>query len=446
MRSKLPKVLHPVCGRPLLRHVIEAARDAGAKRIVCVLGAGSDQVQEALADTPIEVAIQEERLGTGHAVLQARELLSGHNGPVAIVNGDLPLLTGDSIARLVASLDHDKSDLAILTAEHPVSSDFGRILRDSSGRLERIVEYHDATPEIREIREVNVGVYAVAGELLFSTLDRVGNDNPKGEYYLTDIVELILTSSGAVSTAAVGERDESEGVNSRLDLSRAEQALQRRLAEHWMREGVTLENPGATYIGAEVSIGNDTVLGAGVSLRGRTRVGSGCRIDAGSYIEDSTIGDNVWIKPGCVIEESLLGADCVSGPNAHFRPNSVLNDGCRVGNFVEIKNSTLGAGTKADHLSYIGDADVGSGVTFACGAITVNYDGIRKQRTTVGDGAFIGCNANLIAPVVIESQAYVAAGSTITDGVPPRTLAVARQRQRNIEGWWDRHFGDDADD
>ena len=446
MRSRLPKVLHPVCGRPLLHHVIEAARRAAAKRIICVLGAEADRVQESLSDMPVEIAIQEERLGTGHAVLQTRDLLKDHQGAVAILNGALPLLTAASIERLVTSLETEKSDLSILTAEHPESSDFGRLVRDGNGRIQRIVEYHDATPEQRQIREVNVGAYALDAGLLFRTLDQVGNDNPKGEYYLTNIVQLILADGGSVSAAAVDEKGESEGVNSRADLARAEMALQRRIAEYWMLQGVTIENPAATYIGADVTIGNDSVLGAGVNLRGKTRVGSGCRIDAGSFIEDSTIGDNAWIKPGCVIEESHFGADCVTGPNAHFRPNSVLSDGCRVGNFVEVKNSSLGAGTKADHLSYIGDADIGSGVTFACGAITVNYDGRQKQRTTIGDGAFIGCNANLIAPVVIESQGYVAAGSTITDGVPPRALAVARQRQRNIEGWWDKHFGDDSDD
>jgi bifunctional UDP-N-acetylglucosamine pyrophosphorylase/glucosamine-1-phosphate N-acetyltransferase len=443
MRSKQPKVLHPVCGRPILAHAVATSRELGATRIVCVVGNGEAQVREAVADEPVEFVVQNERRGTAHAVLQARELLANHQGAVLVMYGDHPLFRAASFSALIDAYREQNADLALLVAEYPDRSDFGRIVRGPDGKLERIVEHHDASPEIRALREVNLGVYLIQSELLLRMLERIGNDNEKGEYYLTELVPLVLEDAGNVITSTVSDWDESLGVNSRVDLARAESVMRQRIAERWMLHGVTIESPDHTYIDADVEIGPDTVLAPGVCLRGTTRLGSGCRIDAGAVVENSTLGDGVWLKPHCHVEESELGNGCIAGPSAHFRPNCRLAEDVRVGNFVEVKNSTLGRGTKADHLSYIGDADVGEKVTFACGAITVNYDGRLKHRTTVGDGAFVGCNANLIAPIKIAARAYVAAGSTITQEVPSKALAVGRARQRNIDGWWDRKFGDD---
>lgn len=446
MRSRTPKVLHPVCGRSIIRHAVTTARSAGAGRVLCVIGNGEQEVRAALEEDGVEIAVQSERLGTGHAVQQTAELLGNHNGPVLVMYGDHPLFQPESYARLYETYRTESADLALLVGSYPDQSDFGRIVRGPDGKLERIVEYHEASDEIRALREVNLGVYLLSRELLFRVLARVGNDNAKSEYYLTDIVELILEDGGTVASAPIGSWDEALGINSRVDLANAEAVMRRRIAERWMLAGVTFRDPAHSYVDADVTIGADSVIGPGVSLRGRTKLGEGCRIDEGVMIENSEIGDGVWLKPHCTIEDSQVGRDCVIGPSAHFRPNTRLMDEVRIGNFVEVKNSTIGRGSKADHLSYIGDADLGEGVTFACGAVTVNYDGQKKHRTTVGDGAFVGCNANLIAPLVVQARSYVAAGSTITSEVPSGALSVARARQRNIEGWYQRRFGKGEDE
>jgi bifunctional UDP-N-acetylglucosamine pyrophosphorylase/glucosamine-1-phosphate N-acetyltransferase len=302
----------------------------------------------------------------------------------------------------------------------------------------RIVEVKDASPDVLEIREVNLGNYVARSEFLWDALARIGNDNAKGEYYLTDLVAIALQDGRRVETARVEDWEEALGINDRADLARAEAVLRRRIAQHWMVEGVTLVDPERSYIDADVEIGADSVIEPGVTLRGPTRIGAGCRVSAGSVVDGSTLGAGTWIRPQCWIEDSRVGDDCAIGPSAHLRPGNEIGDRVRIGNFVEVKNSRIGDGTKADHLSYIGDADVGAGVTFACGAITVNYDGIAKHRSTIGDGVFVGCNANLIAPITIQAGAFIAAGSTISNDVPAGALSVARARQREIEGWVER--------
>lgn len=444
MRSRRPKLLHPVCDRSILRHVVRMGQELGAKRIVLVVGEHEAAFREELGDEPVEFVRQPEPLGTGHATLQAREALADHPGPVIVMAGDHPLYRADTFRKLVDGLGD--ADLLVGTAEFPETPEFGRIVRGDDGHIRAIVEYRDADNEQRAIREVGLSLYVARPEFLFETLARVGNDNSQGEYYLTDIVKLGLEAGREVTTSKLEDWTETLGINSRVDLAEAERLMRRRIALHWMREGVTFEDPERTYVGADVTIGPDTVLSPGVSLHGRTQVGSGCRISEQVVISDSTVGDDVWLKPLCHIESSTLGNECVVGPSAHLRPASVLADSVRIGNFVEVKNSTLGRGTKADHLSYIGDSDVGEGCTIACGAITVNYDGAKKSRTTIGDGAFVGCNANLIAPVEVEPRGYVAAGSTITKTVTGGALAVARARQRNIEGWVARRLGGDEDE
>lgn len=444
MRSRTPKLLHPVCGRSILRHVVRMGQELGAKPIVIVVGAAEAEFREELRDEPVEFVRQAEPLGTGHATLQARDALAGHAGPVLVMAGDHPLYRAETLRRLVDELGDD--ELRVATAEFPETPDFGRIVRGADGAIRAIVEHRDATAEQRAIREVGLSLYAARADFLFETLARVGKDNAQGEYYLTDIVTLGIEAGCAVGTSKLADWTETLGINSRVDLAEAERLMRRRINLHWMREGVSFEDPERSYVGADVTIGPDTVLAPGVSLRGRTSIGSGCRIGEQGVIEDSTLGDEVWLKPLCHVESSSLGNGCVVGPAAHLRPDCVLAESVRIGNFVEVKNSRIGRGTKADHLSYIGDADVGEGCTIACGAITVNYDGAKKSRTTIGDGAFVGCNANLIAPVVVEPRSYVAAGSTITKDVASGELAVGRARQRNIAGWFERRFGQGEED
>jgi bifunctional UDP-N-acetylglucosamine pyrophosphorylase/glucosamine-1-phosphate N-acetyltransferase len=440
MRSRLPKVLHPVCGRPLVRYPIRLSRELGAARVVLVVGEDEARVREALAEDEVEIVRQSEPLGTAHAALQARSALEHHAGPVLITYGDHALWRASTFATLLGAFRARSADLAILTAELPDAAAYGRVVRGRDGEVERIVEARDATPEIRAIREANMGVYVVSGKLLFPALARVHNRNQKREFYLTDLVEIFLGDGRRVTSARAADWEESLGINDRVDLAESERLLRRRLALHWMREGVTLVDPERTYLDADVEIGPDSLLEPGVALRGASRLGARCRVAAGAVIDDSTLGDDCFVKPHCWLEGATLGARCVVGPSAHLRPGARLADDVRVGNFVEVKNSSLGAGTRADHLAYLGDADVGAGVTIGCGAITVNYDGEKKSRTTIGDGAFVGCNSNLIAPVEIAAGAYVAAGSTITTRVPEGALGVARERQRTIEGWRARRF------
>ncbi|MFQ5512805.1 MAG: bifunctional UDP-N-acetylglucosamine diphosphorylase/glucosamine-1-phosphate N-acetyltransferase GlmU [Myxococcota bacterium] len=440
MRSRLPKVLHPVCGRPLLLHPLALGDALGVQRRIVVVSPGQDEVQERVAGHGVEIVEQAEPLGTGHAVLQARPLLNDHPGSVLILYGDHPLYRARTLEALLEVHASRKADLTLLTGQLPDPSGYGRIVRGSDGRIDRIVEDADAPEEIRALHEVNLGVYVAAPGFVFATLEGLERSNAQGELYLTDLVELALRAGRRVETHGIGDWTEAIGVNDRVDLARAESVLRRRIAERWMLAGVSFVDPERTYVDVDVEIGPDSVIEPGVRLRGQTRIGAACRIDAGVVVDGCRIGDGVWIKPHCWLEGSRVAAGCVLGPSAHLRPGSELAEGVRIGNFVEVKNSKLGTGTKADHLSYIGDADIGERVTFACGAITVNYDGRRKSRTVVGDGCFVGCNSNLIAPVTLAADSYVAAGSTITREVPSEALAVGRARQRNIDGWRRRFF------
>lgn len=448
MRSEVPKVLHPICGRPILGYQLEIARALGAARCVVVVGGSSEpDVRAALTswDMDVEVVRQAQALGTAHAVLQARELLADWPGRVLITYGDHALYRASTFRRLLEIYGEREADLAFLTAILPDPARYGRVVRGADGGVERIVEERDASDEIRAISEANMGVYVAPGPRLFEALARVGNDNEKGEYYLTDVVDLVLGDGGRVVTHEVEDWHESLGVNDRVELAEAERLMRRRIAERWLREGVTIVDPDHCYIDAGVQIGRDALLEPGCALRGNTRIGADCRIGAGVVIDSSVLGADCYIKPHCWLEEATLGAHCTIGPSAHLRPDTRLADGVRIGNFVEVKNSVFGPGSKADHLAYVGDADVGAGVTIGCGAITVNYDGEKKSRTVIGDGAFVGCNANLIAPVTVAPRGYVAAGSTITNDVPEDALGVGRGRQRNIEGWRKRRFGGDGD-
>ena len=446
MRSRLPKVLHPICGRPILLHALEMGRELGARRRIVIVGAGEEQVRAALEGQDVELVQQAEQRGTAHAALSARSALAGHDGPVLVMNGDHPLYRAATFAAMREAFEASAADLEILVTDMPNPNGYGRVLRDSGGRVVRIVEERECSDTMKRISEVNLGAYLADARLMFDLLSRVRDDNDKHEFYITDIVELALALGRKVEAARADDWSESLGINTRLELARAEGLMRTRLVDELLEGGVSMVDPETTYVEVDVGVGEDTVLAAGVTLRKGTRIGANCRIDPGVVIDGCTIGDDVWVKPGCFLERSRVGSRCELGPNAHLRPGSQLADDVRIGNFVEVKNSVLGPGTKADHLAYIGDADVGSKVTFGCGAIVVNYDGAKKTRTTVGDRAFIGCNSNLIAPVVIEPDAYVGAGSTISKTVPSGALGIARAEQRNIEGWRKRRFKDAGHD
>jgi bifunctional UDP-N-acetylglucosamine pyrophosphorylase/glucosamine-1-phosphate N-acetyltransferase len=417
LASSRPKVLHEVCGRPLLGYSIAAAETLRPERLLVVVGPEADEVRHRFADR-VEFAVQAEPRGTGHAVGSCRQALEGFRGDVLVLYGDTPLLRGETLARMRQTRREQGADLVLLTAPVDVP---GIVLRDERGRVARIVEATDATPEQQAIRERNTGVYLLDAELCWKLLARVGNDNAQGEVYLTDIVELAVRDGLRVEAVALPGSEEALGVNTRAELVRAMELMRRRIAIHWIDRGVTLVDPAATYIDADVEIGSDTRIDPGCMIQGTTRIGA-----------------RVHLKAHCTIESSQIGDDVEMGPCAHLRPGCEIGAGSRIGNFVEVKNSVLGRGVKADHLSYIGDADVGDRASFGCGSVVVNYDGEKKHRTRIGARAFIGCNANLVAPLEIEPDSYVAAGSTITTRVPEGALAVARARQRNIEGWVDR--------
>jgi len=414
MNSRQPKVLHAVGGRPMLDFVLDAAAGLGAERRLVVVGFGAEEVQERFAGRA-EFVIQVEQRGTGHAVSLCREPLGSFDGDVIILYGDTPLLRGETIARMGEHKRRTGADLVLLSAEVDVP---GIVVRDGEGRIARIVEVPDATPDQLAIRERNTGVYLIDAALLWKLLERVDDRNAQGELYLTTIVELAVGDGCRVEGLVLSDADEALGVNTRAELARAEALMRERTLNRVMAGGVTIVDPASTYIDVGVEIGADTLIEPGCVIQGATRIGSG-----------------VHLKPGCMIESSRIGDDVEIGPNAHLRPNCAIGDGCRIGNFVEVKNSVFGPGVKADHLSYIGDADVGAKASFGCGAVVVNYDGQKKHRTTVGERAFIGCNVNLVAPITIEADAFIAAGSTITSNVPNGALGVARAKQRNIEGW-----------
>jgi bifunctional UDP-N-acetylglucosamine pyrophosphorylase/glucosamine-1-phosphate N-acetyltransferase len=421
MRSRRAKVLHELCGVPMLGHVLRAAQRLAPARLIVVVGRDAEAVEQRFAGQA-DFVLQAEQKGTGHAVLVAWPSLGDVEGDVLVLYGDTPLLTSATLETMGRVKRETGADLAVLTARTP--SIPGRIVRDAAGRIERIVEAQDATPEELAIEERNTGVYLFSASLLREGLASLSPDNAQGELYITDVVGFAVERGMRVEAVEIDDPDECMGINTRVELAAATAGLRRRLAYEHMSRGVTFVDPESVYLDADVEIGQDCVIEPGVVITGH-----------------SVLGEGVHVKAGCVIEESRLEDDVVIGPSAHLRPGSHLGAGVKIGNFVEIKNSTLGPGAKAAHLGYIGDADVGAGVNFSCGAIVVNYDGYQKTRSTIGEGAFIGCNANLVSPVTIEPQAFVAAGSTITRDVPRDALAVARDRQRNIEGWVARKEG-----
>ena len=433
MKSSLYKVLHPVCGKPMVEHVIDHILGLGADKVVTIVGHGAELVEETLGEKS-EYVLQEQQLGTAHAVQQADKLIGHLEGTTIVVCGDTPLIRSETMEALIAHHNETGAKATILTAKADDPTGYGRIIRGQDGQVLRNVEQKDATPEEQKVVEINTGTYCFDNRLLFETLKKVKNDNVQGEYYLPDVVGILQSEGAIVSAYMTDDFSETLGINDRVILSEAEGVMRRRIAYQHMRNGVTIINPDNTYISATAEIGRDTILQPGTMIEGQTVIGENCIIGPNSQIVDSVIGDGTTVHSSVVLA-STVGSTTTVGPFAHIRPDSHLGDKVKIGNFVEVKKSTLGEGSKVSHLSYIGDTTIGSRVNVGCGTITVNYDGKNKHNTTIEDDAFIGCNSNLIAPVTIEKGAYVAAGSTITKNVPERSLAIGRARQENKEGY-----------
>jgi len=429
MKSKLYKVLHPVCGKPMVQHVVDHIGTLNVERIVTIVGHGAEMVKDRLGEQS-EYVLQAEQLGTAHAVQQAEPILGTLEGTTLVVCGDTPLIRPETMKALFDYHTSQNAKATILTAVASDPTGYGRILRDVKGNVAQIVEQKDATEEQRKVTEINTGTYCFDNKALFEALKLVKNDNAQGEYYLPDVIEILQKQGEIVAAYVTDSFDETLGVNDRFALSQAEEIMRARINERHMRNGVTIINPATTHISADAVIGSDTVIQPGCIIEGNTVIGEDCVIGPNSHIVNSTIGHATTIHSSVVLD-STVGNETAVGPFAHLRPASSLGDHVKVGNFVEVKKSKLGDNTKVSHLSYIGDAEVGDNCNIGCGTITVNYDGRNKFKTTIENDVFVGCNSNLVAPVTLGEGSFVAAGSTITKDVPADALALARARQEN---------------
>lgn len=439
MKSRTAKVLHELAGRSLIGHVVANALGAGASPIVNVVGVQSDAVRAHLAEcfpgVDLRYAEQPERKGTGDAVARAKAALRGFSGDALILCGDVPALGKDALRSLARRHRRSGAALTVLSAELPDPSGYGRIVRDAKGRIEAIVEHKDASEEIRAIREINTGTYCADWKALLAALKEIKPDNAQGEYYLTDAVRLLLAKGKKVEALEHPEPDECEGVNGRAQLAEVGLTMNRRKIADLQARGVTVIDPSTTWIHEGVKVGRDAVIYPGVQLEGRTNVGEGAVIHSGSRLRDVKVGAEALIKDHTVAESAEIGRRTSVGPFAHLRPGTRLGEDCKVGNFVETKKARFGKGSKASHLAYIGDAEVGKSCNIGAGTITCNYDGVNKHLTQLGDGVFIGSDTQLVAPVKVGKGSYVGAGTTLTKDVPPGALALTRSPQKNVEGW-----------
>jgi len=435
IKSNLPKVLHKVCGKEMVNHVVDTLRKAEINDVNLIIGKGAELVKAKTEDRKVSYSLQEEQLGTGHAVKCAFDFLKEKEGTVAVLCGDAPLITEETIKKLYEEHNQNNNKATLLSSILDDATGYGRIIRAGSEVL-KIVEHKDCNEEELKVKEMNAGVYCFDIAALLEALNKLSNNNSQGEYYLTDVIG-ILKDQGDRVGAVVTNFEETMGVNSRAQLAQVEYELRKRINLRHLDNGVTLIDPSNTYIGNDVVIGKDTIIYPGNIIEGNTIIGEGCILYPNSRINNSNIAENVEIQSS-VILESIIGRNTTVGPFAYVRPESVIGNNVRVGDFVEIKKSTIGNNTKVSHLTYVGDAEVGEGCNFGCGTVTVNYDGKNKNKTIIGNNSFIGCNTNLISPVNIEDNTYIAAGSTITNDVKSGELAVARAKQRNIQGWVDR--------
>ena len=435
MKSSLPKVLHTVNGISMIEQVIRLCREAGCSDVAAITGFQGALVRETVGDR-ISYVEQKEQLGTGHAVMQAADYLKKHAGYVLVICGDTPLLRAETIRRLIDECREAKAAAAVLTAVMDNPFGYGRVLRDGAGHMTRIVEQKDGTPDELAVREINTGTYCFEISSLLAALPKLNCQNAQGEYYLTDVFEILIQSGQIVLPIVAPDADETMGVNSRAQLAAASAILRRRKAEALMADGVTLIDPAAVYIEQDVEIGRDTVIYPGTILQGKVIIGQNCVIGPDTQLTNVRCGNGNRLNR-VYAHDCTMGDDNEIGPFVHLRPDTKLANGVKIGNFVEVKNSNVGNGTKLPHLIYCGDSDLGENVNFGCGTVTVNFDGKEKHRCQIDDHAFIGCNTNLVAPVHIGERAFTAAGSTITKDVPAKALSVARAKQKNIEDWVD---------
>lgn len=436
MKSKMPKVLHTVCGKPLSKWVIDASKAAGADKVCAVVGHKAETVKEVLGDV-CEFALQAEQKGTGHAVMQAIDVIKNSKGEVVILNGDTPLITAETINKAIEYHKNNDNQATVITAILDDATGYGRIVRDNDGSVLKIVEQKDASEEEKKINEVNSGMYVFDAQSLVYALDKITPNNAQGEYYLTDTLEILLSAGKKIGGYAISDNDEIRGINDRVQLNEAEKIMQKRINEYHMRNGVTMRNPESVYIEDGVEIGNDTEICQNVTIKSGTKIGSDCVIGSGSMLDRAVIHDGVDVLSSVILESEVDEGTHV-GPFAYIRPNCHVGKEVKVGDFVELKNSNIDDGTKISHLTYIGDSDVGKKVNFGCGTVTCNYDGKKKYRTTIGDDCFVGCNTNFVSPINVGDGVYIAAGSTITEDIPENSLSIARARQVNKEGWKDK--------
>ncbi|MFZ5646217.1 MAG: bifunctional UDP-N-acetylglucosamine diphosphorylase/glucosamine-1-phosphate N-acetyltransferase GlmU [Bacillota bacterium] len=433
MKSELPKVLHKVCGVPMINHVLKAARDAGSERIVAVVGFGGDLVAQAV-DGQAEIALQLEQLGTAHALHQAAGPLKDYKGDILVLCGDTPLILADTLKTLISVHRESGASATVLTAEPDNPAGYGRIIRNAGGTVERIVEQKDASPEELLVREINTGIYCFKSAGLFEDLAQIKPDNAQGEYYLPDLVGKFVGEGRVVSAVSGADPVEIMGVNDRCQLALAQSSMRKRVNRELMLSGVTIIDPDNVFIDAGVIIGRDTVIYPGAIIEGDTVIGEGCEIGPFTRIISARIKDNVTVRQS-VVEDSEIGSNCTIGPYSYIRPGCRLFERVKVGDFVELKKAEIGSGSKVPHLSYVGDAVLGQNVNVGAGTITCNYDGEKKWKTIIGDNAFIGSNTNLVAPVRVGDGAVTGAGSTITKDVPDHALGVTRDPQKIIPNW-----------
>jgi len=432
MRSRQPKVLHPLCGRPLIAYPLRTAQ-ALADRIVLVVGPNADGVVK-LAPREARAVVQSERLGSGHAVLQAKPECAEGGGTILVLPGDMPLLSAETVERLVDHHRKSRAAATVLTAIVAEPQGYGRVLRQG-GRVKRIVEDRDASDAEKKIAEINTSVYCFDGKRLWSALGKVRADNDQGEYYLTDVIGILCRAGARVDAISVVDPAEAMGVNDRKQLAAVAVVQRRRILDRLMEAGVTIIDPASTYVEDTVTIGEDTTLQPQVVIVGQSVIGSECTIGTGCHLSSSRLADRVELKPYCVLTDSIVDDAAILGPFCHLRPLSHVGPGARIGNFVELKKSKIGRGSKVPHLSYVGDSTIGTQVNVGAGTITCNYDGVAKHETKIGDRVFIGTNTSLVAPITIGDGAYIGAGSTVTKDVPPGALAVGRAHQVIKEGW-----------
>lgn len=436
MKSKLPKVLHKICGKPLLGHVINTAKASGIDKNIVIIGNGADLVRNSIEE---EVLFVEQPMGegvpygTGFAVMQAKDYIKD-DSQVIILYGDTPLITKETIRSIIDFHKDGNYEATVLSADFEDPTGYGRILRDNSGNVTAIVEHKDANELERNIKEINSGIYCFNGKSLKIALDRLDNNNAQNEYYITDAIKILNDLGLRVGGYKILDSEEIFGINSRIQLAEAEKIMRKKINNSHMANGVTIIDPDNTYIDNDVKIERDTIIFPGTIIEGKTSIGEDCIIGQNSRIVDSRIGDKVEIQISTIIE-SKIDDNAHIGPYAYLRPNSDIGKNVKIGDFVEVKNAKIDDNSKASHLSYIGDAIVGKGVNIGCGTVFVNYDGKKKHKTVVQDNVFIGCNTNLVSPVEVEEGAYIAAGSTITERVPKDSLSIARARQVNKEGW-----------